>query len=150
MPRPTVKIKNVAAMRCGLVRRLLVMGYDAVIVVGLLLIAAAVASPLDRGNQQALRDPIFTLYLLTVWFAYLAWCWQHGGMTMGMRAWGVRLQATGRRQLDLRTSLLRFGVSLLSAACLGLGFAWSAWDPERRCWHDRASGTGLFRVRQAV
>lgn len=133
-------------MRCGLGRRLLIMGYDAVIVVGLLLIATALASPLDRGNQQALRDPIFTLYLLTVWFAYLAWCWQRGGMTLGMRAWGVRLQTTGRYSVGLRTSLLRFVVSLVSATCLGLGFAWSLWDLERRCWHDRASGTGLFRV----
>lgn len=145
-----MKTADAGATRCGIVRRLLVMIYDTVIVVGLLLIAAAVASPFDHGNQQALRDPVFTLYLVAVWFAYLAWCWQHGGMTLGMRAWGVRLCATGLRDVTVLTSVLRFGVSLLSAACLGLGFAWSLLDDQRRCWHDRASGTGLFRIAQGL
>jgi uncharacterized RDD family membrane protein YckC len=134
--------------RCGLPRRLLVMGYDAIIVTGLLLIATALVSPLDQGNQRALRDLEFTLYLAAVWFAYLAICWQRG-MTLGMRAWGVVLRSDeGVPPAGWRTCLLRYGVSLLSAACLGLGFAWSLFDAQRRCWHDMASRTGLYRARQ--
>ncbi|NND43744.1 MAG: RDD family protein [Xanthomonadales bacterium] len=135
----------VAVQHCGLARRLLVITYDSVIVVGLLLAAAALASPLDRGNQHALRDPVFTLYLLGVWYLYLAWCWQHGGMTVGMRAWGVRLHSTDGSRPGWWTSLVRFAVALASAACVGLGFAWSLFDGQRRCWHDIASNTGLFR-----
>jgi len=128
----------------GLLRRLLAMAYDAVIVTGLLLIAGAVASPLDHGHQQALRDPLFTIYLLAVWFGYLAICWQRGGMTLGMRAWRLRLRSTSGRPLGWRSSLLRFSVSLVSVACLGLGFAWSMVDNRRRCWHDIASKTEVY------
>jgi uncharacterized RDD family membrane protein YckC len=135
--------------RCSLGRRLLAMIYDAVIVTGLLLVAAALASPLDSGNQQALRDPVFTLYLAGVWYAYLAWCWQRGGMTLGMRAWRVRLRTDEGGPMDWRASSLRFGVSLISAACLGLGFAWSLFDRSRRCWHDMASGSGLYRINRS-
>jgi uncharacterized RDD family membrane protein YckC len=126
---------------CGLVRRGLAMLYDSLIVLALLIIAGSVALPLTGDRVQAGRDPFFTLYLAGVWFFYLGWCWIHGGQTMGMRAWRVHLRA--ETTVGWRASALRFGVSLLSAACLGLGFWLSLLRPDRACWHDRASGTRL-------
>ena len=38
-----------------------------------------------------------------------------------------------------------FLLSLLSAALAGTGFLWSLFDPQKRCWHDRLSRTGLYR-----
>jgi uncharacterized RDD family membrane protein YckC len=132
--------------RCGLARRIGSIFYDALIVVGLLLIAAAGASPFDQGNQQALRDPVFTLYLLTVWYLYLALCWRYLGMTVGMRAWRVQILSNDEDKVSWKSSMIRFSGSLISAACAGLGFIWSLFDPEKRCWHDRLSRTGLYRV----
>jgi len=131
--------------RCSLPRRLAAILYDGLIVTGLLLIAAAVASPLDEGNQQAFRDPFFTLYLFAVWFFYLALCWLHGGMTVGMRAWRVRIIDDNGDRPGWGRSLLRFLVSLVSAAAAGIGFLWALGDPGKRTWHDRASGTRLVR-----
>jgi len=132
--------------RCGLVHRLAAIVYDSVIVTGLLLMAAAVASPFDLGNQQAFRDPFFTLYLFAVWFFYLALCWKHGGMTVGMRAWNIVLQADNGGPPGLSTCFVRFVTSLFSAAIFGLGFLWSAFDHSKRSWHDMASRSGLYRV----
>jgi uncharacterized RDD family membrane protein YckC len=130
---------------CGLARRLLAMLYDALVVTGLLLIATALASPFDQGNQQALRDPWFTLYLLGVWFAYLAVSWLRGGMTVGMRAWQIQLRREDGGPVTWKACLLRFAVSLLAAASFGLGFLWALFDPEQRAWHDMASKTRLYR-----
>ena len=44
-------------------------------------------------KATALKDWAYTLYLLVVWFLYLAWCWRKGGMTVGMRAWRVRIRS---------------------------------------------------------
>lgn len=129
----------------GLTRRLLAMLYDALVVTGLLLLATALASPFDQGNQQALRDPWFTLYLLGVWFAYLAVGWIRGGMTIGMRAWRIQLRREDGGPVTLKTCLLRFVVSLLAAASFGLGFLWTLFDAKQRAWHDIASGTRLYR-----
>lgn len=134
----------VKARPCGLLRLLLVMAYDAVILVGLLLAGAALASPFDSGNQRALQDPVFSLYLLAIWFAYLAACWRRGGMTVGMRAWRVRIETEGGRPAWSQC-LVRFGVSLGSAACAGIGFAWLLVDQRERTWHDIASKTRLVR-----
>lgn len=128
---------------CTLVRRLLAIMYDSLIVLAMTFLAAFVALPVTGGRQQALRDPGLTLYLLSVWFAYLGWCWRSGGATVGMRAWRIRLATPEGRPPSWFRCLLRFLTSLLSAAAFGLGFAWSLFDPQRRTWHDRASGTFL-------
>lgn len=129
---------------CGLPRRLLVMLYDLLAVVALLLLATALALPLSSGEVTAGRDPLFTVYLLATWFLYLAWFWRRG-MTVGMRAWRVLIEREPGGAPGWGRCLLRFLVSLLSAACLGLGFWWSLFDPQKRTWHDMASGTRLLR-----
>jgi len=120
--------------------------YDALVVTGLLLIATAGVSPLDQGNQQALRDPVFTIYLLAVWYLYLAMCWRYLGMTVGMRAWRVQIVSDNEQKVSWKSSAIRFSGSLLSAACAGLGYFWALFDKEKRCWHDQLSDTGLYRV----
>ena len=84
-------------------------------------------------------------YLLAVWFFYLALCWSYGGMTVGMRAWKIVLLAD-EGDVGWRHCGIRFVTALVSAAALGLGFFWSLLDPQRRCWHDIASGTGIYLV----
>ncbi len=126
-------------------RRLLAIVYDALIVFGLLLLAAAVALPLDFLGQQAFRDPLFTLYLAAVWFLYEAWCWRRAGMTLGMRAWRIRLVTEHGGTLSWTMCLVRFVAGIAGFAALGAGFFWAFVDPSKRCWHDLASGTRLDR-----
>ena len=90
------------------------------------------------------RDPLYTIYLAAAWFGYLGWCWRRG-MTLGMRAWGVRLVSEPGGRPTWGRCLVRFAVSLLSAASAGAGFWWALFDPGRRTWHDRASATALRR-----
>ncbi|MDX1459828.1 MAG: RDD family protein [Xanthomonadales bacterium] len=133
------------AQPAGLIRQLAVMIYDGVVLLGVLMLAAALASPFDSGNQQAGRDAVFTAYLALAWFAYLAWCWRRGGMTVGMRAWKVRIISQTGDRPSWKQCFTRFVVSLLSALCLGAGYLWIWMSPERLSWHDRASRTRLVR-----
>jgi uncharacterized RDD family membrane protein YckC len=135
------KIKQPA----GLQRRLLAIVYDAVIVLGLLLLATAAIMPFVDTQPMAMRDPLFSLWLLCVWFSYLCWCWRKG-MTLGMRAWKLRLQTDSGHALTVPRCLLRFLVSLAGASVLGAGYLWSLADSRRRCWHDIATGTCLVRL----
>lgn len=119
--------------------------YDSVVVVALLLAATALALMAGWGNVTAGQDPAFTAYLLLTWFAYLAWCWTRGGMTLGMRVWGVRIERENGTAPGWGDSVLRFAVSMVSAACAGVGFWWSLFESRGRTWHDLASGTRLLR-----
>jgi uncharacterized RDD family membrane protein YckC len=119
--------------------------YDAVIVISLLMLAAALAMLTGFGGRTAMKDPVYTGYLLVVWFLYLAWCWHKGGMTVGMRAWRVKIEDKDGRRPGWGVTALRFLVSLVSAAFAGMGFLWSLVDADKRTWHDILSRTRLVR-----
>ena len=131
------------ARYCGLFRRLLAMTYDGLIVIALLLLAGLVALPFTGPGVRAGRDPLFTLYLVLVWFAYFGWCWRQSGATLGMRAWRVRLVTATGSVPGWGRCALGFGIAFVSALPAGLGFAWALWDQRRRCWHDIATGSHL-------
>jgi uncharacterized RDD family membrane protein YckC len=131
---------------CGLFRRLLAICYDGIVVLALLLLAGLFALPLDPGGQQAMRDPVYTIYLLAVWYLYLAWCWRRAGMTLGMRAWRLRLATADGQRPGWGACLLRFAVALAGVAALGMGLLWALFDRQRRCWHDLASRTRLVVI----
>lgn len=130
---------------CGLGRRLLAMAYDAVAVIALMMAATALAMAAGFRELSVLHDPGYALYLLAIWCAYFLWCWHHGGMTLGMRAWRVRIESVAGGLPGWRVCLARLGAAWLSAAALGAGYAWALCDPQSRCWHDRLSGTRLYR-----
>lgn len=109
------------------------------------MLAALLAMLAGFGGRTAMQDPVYTAYLVSVWFLYLAWCWHKGGMTVGMRAWRVRIVDAEGNRPGWGRSVIRFLVSLVSAACAGLGFLWSLFEPRKRTWHDMLSGTRLVR-----
>ena len=128
----------------GLGRRALAMFYDTIAVVALWMLATAIIVPFADPQPRALRDPLFTAWIVFVWFAYLAWCWRRG-MTLGLRAWKLRIINERPGPITWGQCAVRFGVSLISAAALLAGFWWAWLDPGRRCWHDRASATRVVR-----
>jgi len=131
---------------CGFVRRMLVMLYDAAVILALMMFATSLVLLVHPATLTAGKDFWYTLYLLTVWFLYLAWCWQHGGLTLGMRAWRVHLISDNAQPIGWVQSGFRFSASFVSALPLGAGYIWSFFDRERRAWHDLWSRTRLCRT----
>ena len=124
----------------------MVMLYDAVILLGLLIVASAVALPFGDIEKVALHDFWFTLWLLAACFAYLGGCWRYGGMTLGMRAWRVRLVNYDEQGISWPGCLLRFLVGLISLGALGIGILWALVDTRNRGWHDLAARTLLIKI----
>ena len=129
---------------CGLPRRLAAMLYDTIILLALLMLATAVAMLLGFRELSMLEDPLYALYLVSVCFLYLAWCWRRG-MTVGMRTWRFRIENDSGGTPGWGRCLARFCTALLSLAALGMGFAWALFDDRKRAWHDILSGTRLRR-----
>lgn len=77
---------------------------------------------------------------------YATLSWRHGGQTLGMRPWRLRLQARDGGSPAWGSLWLRYVVGTLSLLAGGLGFWWAWLDRGRLTWHDRASGTRLVRV----
>jgi uncharacterized RDD family membrane protein YckC len=109
------------------------------------MVAAALWLPVF-GDEPISSHPlrhVYQLFLLLVALAFFVGFWMHGGQTLGMRAWRLRLQNDDGGAPTLKQLLIRFCVAPLSWSAAGLGFLWSLADPQRRTWHDLASGTAI-------
>lgn len=120
--------------------------YDTLILLGLLIVAAALALPFGNVHKVAFQDFWFTLWLLLVCFAYFAGCWRYGGMTVGMRAWRIRLISADDQKVSWITCLKRFLVGMVSLGVFGLGILWALGDSKNRSWHDLAARTLLIKT----
>lgn len=129
----------------GLLRRLAAMAYDALLIAALWMVAALPFVWLtDVHAASATQRTLFQGYLLLVCWGFYAWFWVHGGQTLGMRAWRLRLTRTDGGPVGWRAALLRCAAALLALAPLGLGYWWVLLDKDKCAWHDRLSGTRLI------
>ncbi len=126
----------------GLLRCLAVMVYDALLLLALLIAATLVVVLIRQGSVPS-GHPVFQLYLLAVCVAFYGGFWTHGGQTLGMKTWRVRLVRSDGGTPTWAAAIVRLGAAILSWLPLGLGFIWVLFDSDRLTWHDRLSGTRL-------
>ncbi len=125
--------------------------YDGLLIISLLVVGAAiVVVPLGLISGKTIPDghPLFQLWLASWVAAFYLWFWTHGGQTLGMRAWRMRVLRLDGEPLTLWNASVRLLASLLSWLGLGLGFIWIVFGPEHRTWHDRIAGTRLVMLKK--
>jgi uncharacterized RDD family membrane protein YckC len=135
-----------------------------------MLFVAALPLPLFEEQVQTLWwvQTLEQFYLLLVWFFFFGWFWTHGGQTVGMKAWRMKLLRKDGGKPSWKDALTRFGatslcfyalvmlvglgaLSVTTATFLGsiataLSFLLALIDQERRTWYDLLSGTQLVLV----
>ncbi|EIJ36412.1 RDD family protein [Thiothrix nivea] len=131
-----------------LLRRLGAMIYDTVLAGFSIVIVASIPFLLfSKATGVELPDPLKVLvYLLMAW-GFFMWFWTHGGQTLGMRAWKIRIVSDAGQPINRQQATQRFLWAILSWGALGVGFLVSLIDPEKLAWHDRFSRTRLIRIR---
>lgn len=133
---------------CGLPRRLGAIFYDSLLLVSLLFFATLVILPFTGGQAISSDNVPFHVYLFLISYLYFVWHWAHGGQTLGMRAWRLRLYTEDHRAVSWHRASQRFLASLLSWILVGGGFVWSLFDENSRTLHDRLSKTCLAIEKQ--
>jgi uncharacterized RDD family membrane protein YckC len=118
--------------------------YDALLLLAVLFFATLLILPFNAGIAFSREQFLYPAYLVFVSFLFYGWFWTHGGQTVGLKAWKVRLLSNNYGPISWRQALIRWIVSLLSWGSLGLGFLWVLVDKNQRSWHDMASKTGLY------
>lgn len=136
-----------AAQPAHLLRRLGAICYDTLLLLAVLFIAGLPLPLIPEPIRMApaVRYATF-IYELLISFVFFGWFWTHGGQTLGMRAWRVRLVDADGAAPGWKRAGRRFAWSMVSWAALGSGFLWSLVDPRRRTWHDLLSGTRLVHI----
>ncbi|MGH8454141.1 MAG: RDD family protein [Nevskiales bacterium] len=131
------------AKLAGLLPRLAAALYDGLLIVALQFIATALINPLMSLDHVPVGAHWFQGYLLLVSFLFYAWFWTHGGQTLGMRAWRLRVVTVDGQPISWARATLRFAASVLAWGTV-VGLLWCIIDGH--ALHDRLSGTLVLRL----
>jgi len=126
-------------------RRLASMIYELLLLVALLFVAAFVYL-LFRNPRAPGGEIFFQIYLLLVMAGYFLWFWTHGGQTLAMKTWRLRLVTADGSGLSYERALIRFFWALLGLSCFGAGIWWAWVDRDGLFLHDRLAGTRLIKT----
>jgi uncharacterized RDD family membrane protein YckC len=118
--------------------------YDALLLLAVLFLATALLLPFNAGEAFTSGQIFYPAYLFAISFGFYGWFWTHGGQTLGLRAWKLKLLTPDQKPISWRQAFLRFSAALLSWTLFGLGFMWIMIDKKKYSWHDHLSKTALF------
>jgi uncharacterized RDD family membrane protein YckC len=129
----------------GFFRRLAAQLYDIFLLVAVLFVATSLLLPFTTGEAVSAQQLIiYRVYLVIISFFFYGWFWTHGGQTLGLRAWKIKVQTLDQKPVNWTQALLRFTTAIASWGFFGLGFLSILVDKNRRGWHDHLSKTALF------
>lgn len=120
-----------------------VISYDALLLLALLFLATALVLPFNDGEAFSSSQYFFPFYILLVSYLYYAWFWTHGGQTLGMKTWKIKIQTIDQKPVTWSLAFKRFILAMVSWGFAGLGFLWIFIDKRKLTWHDKLSGTQL-------
>ena len=99
------------AAAATLARRLGSACYEIVLLAAIVFAAGWIFLAVEQLLPRAFARPLLQLYLLGVCAVYFIYCWTHGGQTIGMLAWRLRVEREDGTALDWRLALWRFGAA---------------------------------------
>jgi uncharacterized RDD family membrane protein YckC len=150
----------------GLLRRLACFVYEGVLLFGVLMISGYLYSALTLQRHALQGRHGLQAFLFVVLGIYFVWFWSHGGQTVAMKAWHIRVVTNAGQPLSQPRALARYllawawfvpallglwwarpgGLEPIAAALLlgVLAYALlSRWLPQRQFLHDTLCGTRL-------
>ncbi len=92
----------------GPTRQLLALFYDVWLLAAVFMAASALTLPFTQGEPVKPGNPFMTTYIFIIWYGFYAWFWTHGGQTLGMRSWKIKLISETNEPIGLWHALLRF------------------------------------------
>lgn len=129
----------------GFFRYISAIFYDLILVIALFFFATAILLPFNQG--EAIKSVFFfPLYLLSVSFVFYGWFWTHGGQTLGMRSWKLRLISDEQTDISWKQAFIRYISACASWTLLGLGIFWRLWQKDGKTWQDLSSKSCIFLI----
>jgi len=144
------------------------MVYEAMLLFGVLFISGWLFSTLTQQRHALYLRGAMETWLFLVLGVYFTWFWTHGGQTLAMKTWRIRVERANGAPLRFSQALVRYLLAWLWFMP-GLLLAWLvgargwmlvlipaanvlAWamaahlDPNRQFLHDRLARTRLVRL----
>jgi len=120
------------------------MAYESLLLLGVLS-ATFLLPQLAIGMGFSIVFPGWVLisHVFVVLGAYFIWYWHHGGQTLAMQTWKIRLSTPSGKPPSLGRLALRYVLAWPSVIYFGVGVLWALFDRDRQFLHDRLAGTRI-------
>ena len=128
-----------------LLRRALSLAYEALLLTAVLMAGALPFLLLTQAVERSVARAAFQVYLLAIAGIYFSWQWTHGGQTLPMKTWRLRLVTRAGGPLTRAQAFRRVVVAIVGTLALGAGFLWALVDPDGQFLHDRLAGTKIVK-----
>ncbi|USD65592.1 RDD family protein [Vibrio sp. SCSIO 43136] len=147
----------------GLFRRLGALGYDALIILAIEMMAGGIViaamfalngvgllsyggyiDASDMLSNHPVISPLYTFYLAAVWVGFFVFFWTKAGQTLGMRAWRLHLTNHEGGRITITQALIRVATSVFGLGNLAVPF-----DPEKRSFQDMWAKTKMVVLPKA-
>jgi len=132
-----------AARLASLGRRGLCLGYEALLLLAVLFVGALPFVLVAGAADRMAARPLFQLYLVALTAVYFVWQWRHGGQTLAMKTWRIRVVTREGAPLDWARAAQRYLFALTGTLLAGGGFLWALADRDDLFLHDRLAGTRI-------
>ena len=111
----SINMQNSSSTLSMLFRRSAAFLYDCLLLIALFFVITAAVIALNDG--QAIQHFLYKVFLFFVSFLFFDWFWRHGGQTLGMRAWRIRVEDENRS--------VDFKKTITATLFLGLFVVWN-------------------------
>jgi uncharacterized RDD family membrane protein YckC len=168
LAKKSVRMTGAADSPPSIRRRLAALIYEAVILFGIVFFAGYLFGTLTQQRNGLTHRDLLAAWIALVVGLYFVWFWTHGGQTLPMKTWRLRLEGPAGEPVRAVRAIVRYGVAWLwflpplalhpllklslpaTLAAAAVWFVlWAAaarLDRERRFPHDRIAGTRIVNV----
>ena len=128
----------------GLGKRIASLAYESLLLLGVLSVAFMIPHlALGIGLEIVLPGYVMLTHVFVVLGAYFLWYWTHGGQTLAMQTWKLRISTPSGAPPSLPMLILRYSLAWPSVLLYGTGLLWAIVDRDRQFLHDRLAGTRI-------
>lgn len=130
----------------GLARRFSCLLYESLAVFSVLLIGFLMPQIVLYGFGMQAGGKLLLLHIFALLMVYFVWCWTHGGQTLPMKTWKVRLVDSSGQAIRPLQGIVRYCAAWPSLWLFGIGLLWPLVDRDRQFLHDRLAGTRIISI----
>jgi uncharacterized RDD family membrane protein YckC len=126
----------------GLRRRIACMTYEVLLLLGVLSVSFMLPHlALGMAFSVVLPGWLLATHIFIVLGIYFIWYWHHGGQTLAMQTWKLRLTDAHGDIPTMKQLIVRYVLMWPSVLYFGAGLIWALLDRDRQFLHDRIAGT---------
>lgn len=129
-------------------RRTLCLIYDFLLFLAIWFVASLIFIMIVQDINFAYFKPIYQFYSLSVIGIYFIWFWTHGGQTLAMQTWKMRVVAKDGTALSMKQAITRYIFAVIGITSFGIGIIWALFDRDQQFLHDRLAGTRIIKIEQ--